>query len=65
MEGWRQMEFRRQCEERKEDEWEEERGMREGGREGKGRNLIAPPVNLRVWVVASVAITGVEVTKTT
>lgn len=27
--------------------------------------LVAPPVNLRVRVVASVAITGVEVAKTT
>lgn len=30
-----------------------------------GGTLIAPPVNLRVWVVASIAITGVEVAKTT
>lgn len=30
-----------------------------------GGTLIAPPVNLRVRVVASIAITGVEVAKTT
>lgn len=31
---------------------------------GEG-TLVAPPVNLRVWVVASIAITGVEVAKAT
>ncbi len=32
---------------------------------GQWRNLVAPPVNLRVWVVASIAVTGVEVAETT
>lgn len=34
-------------------------------KEGGWRNLVAPPVNLRVRVVAAVAVAGVEVAETT
>lgn len=51
----------------KEDELEWERERKRAGwawrrREG-AEPLVAPPVNLRVWVIASVAVTGVEVAK--
>ena len=65
--GCRQTECRRQCggneggwwvKRRKKNEWRRRDG-------GERRNLVAPPVNLRVRVVAAVAVTGVEVSKST